>query len=235
MTERTQPDTAAAPLVDLVDGPRPSFRQRLSSKSVAPWVFIAPVLAFGLVFFLLPLGYAAFISLTRWNSLTPPKWVGLSNYEYLLFTDPRFWDTFWNTIYFAAGTLVIGIPLALVLAYAFTRAWGQAFWRSIYWLPYVTNVVAVAYIWQFLLDDSFGLVNRALGLVGLPGPGWLTDPLLAISRLAPSTLMLPLPLMVSSCRSGWAPPTLARMLTGRPSAASSRASRWVSHSAGSSG
>jgi len=183
MTERTQPDTAAAPLVDLVDGPRPSFRQRLSSKSVAPWVFIAPVLAFGLVFFLLPLGYAAFISLTRWNSLTPPKWVGLSNYEYLLFTDPRFWDTFWNTIYFAAGTLVIGIPLALVLAYAFTRAWGQAFWRSIYWLPYVTNVVAVAYIWQFLLDDSFGLVNRALGLVGLPGPGWLTDPLLAMTSI----------------------------------------------------
>ncbi len=183
MTDRTRPDTAAAPLVDLVDAPRPTFAQRVSSKSVAPWIFIAPVLAFGLVFFLLPLGYAAFISLTRWNSLSPPKWVGLANYEYLLFTDPRFWDTFWNTIYFAAGTLVIGIPLALVLAYAFTRAWGQAVWRSIYWLPYVTNVVAVAYIWQFLLDDSFGLVNRALGLVGLPGPGWLTDPSLAMTSI----------------------------------------------------
>ena len=150
---------------------------------MAPWIFIAPLLAFGLIFFLLPLTYAGYLSLARWNGFTPPQWVGLGNYEYLLFSDPRFWDTFWNTLYFAAGTIVIGVPLALVLAYAFTRAYGQAVWRSIYWLPYITNVVAVAYIWQFLLDDSFGLVNRALGALGLPGPGWLTDPGLAMTSL----------------------------------------------------
>ncbi len=167
----------------LVDGPAPTWRQRAGSKAVAPWIFLAPVIAFGLVFFLLPLGYAAYISLTKWNSLTPPSWVGLKNYAYLLTVDPRFWGTFFNTLYFAAGTLVVGVPLALVLAYAFTRAWGQAFWRSIYWLPYITNVVAVAYIWQFILDDSFGLLNRALGFVGLPGPGWLTDPALAMTSI----------------------------------------------------
>lgn len=168
---------------ELVDGPRPTLAQRLGSRAVAPWVFISPLLIFGSIFFVLPLAYAGSLSLMRWNGFTPPRWVGLGNYEYLLFTDPRFWDTFWNTLYFAAGTIVIGVPLALVLAYAFTRAYGQAVWRSIYWLPYVTNVVAVAYIWQFLLDDSFGLVNRALGAVGLPGPGWLTDPALAMTSL----------------------------------------------------
>ncbi|MCC0062996.1 MAG: sugar ABC transporter permease [Defluviimonas sp.] len=172
---------APAPLPDLIDDAPPlTLRQRISSKSVAPWIFLSPMLAFGVIFFLLPIIFAAYISLTRWNSLTAPRFVGLKNYEYLLTGDPKFWGTVWNTIYFAAGTLAVGIPLALVLAYAFTRAYGQAFWRSIYWLPMITNVVAVAYIWKFLLDDSFGLVNMALGKLGLPGPGWLTNPGIAM-------------------------------------------------------
>ena len=178
-----QHETAPSSTNILARAKRPSLGQRIGSKAVAPWIFISPLLAFGAIFFILPLGYAAYISLTRWNALTPPKWVGLKNYEYLLTIDPRFWGTFWNTIYFAAGTLVIGVPLALMLAYAFTRSYGQVVWRSIYWLPYITNVVAVAYIWQFLLDDSFGLVNRALGFVGLPGPGWLTDPSIAMTSI----------------------------------------------------
>lgn len=182
MSLQQEPDSPA-PLFELTDAPRPTIGQRIGSKSIAPWVFISPLLAFGAIFFLLPLAYAGYISLTRWNALTPPKWVGLGNYEYLLTIDPRFWGTFWNTIYFAAGTLLIGVPLALILAYAFTRAYGQVFWRSIYWLPYITNVVAVAYIWQFLLDDSFGLVNRALAFAGLPGPGWLTDPSIAMTSM----------------------------------------------------
>ena len=188
-TERTSapppqvapPGRATTPaVVSDVEEPRLTLGQRLSSKSVAPWLFLLPVILFGLVFFVLPLLYAAFISLNRWDSLTPPRWVGIEHYRFLLTADPRFWQTFWNTIYFAVGTIAVGVPLAMVLAYAFTRAWGQAFWRSIYWLPYVTNVVAVAYIWQFVLDDSYGLLNRLLGLAGLPGPGWLTDPALAM-------------------------------------------------------
>lgn len=160
--------------------PRLAWGQRLSSKSVAPWLFLLPVLLFGLVFFLLPLGFAAYVSFTQWDSLTPPRWVGLENYRFVLTADPRFWPTFLNTAYFAFGTIALGVPLALVVAYAFTRAYGQTFWRSIYWLPSVTNVVAVAYIWQFVLDDSYGLLNRLLGALGLPGPGWLTDPVLAM-------------------------------------------------------
>lgn len=181
MTDATGQPDAPRPLDDLIDDAEPlTLGQRISSKAVAPWLFLSPMLAFGVIFFILPILFAAYISLTRWNSLTAPRWVGLKNYEYLLTVDPKFWDTFFNTIYFAAGTLAFGIPLALVLAYAFTRAWGQAFWRSIYWLPMITNVVAVAYIWKFLLDDSYGLVNMALGKLGLPGPGWLTDPGIAM-------------------------------------------------------
>lgn len=155
----------------------------IGSRKVAPWVLLAPTIAFALVFFLIPLGFSTWISLTKWDSLTAPKFVGLENYRYVLTVDPVFWKTFWNTLYFAFGSIVVGVPLAVILAYAFTRARGQVLWRSIYWLPMVTNVVAVAYIWWFILDDRWGLINRTLGLLGLGAPGWLTNPGLALTTV----------------------------------------------------
>ncbi len=155
----------------------------LGSKQVAPWIFLAPTLAFAVVFFLLPLVYAFYISFTKWDSLTPPKWVGLDNYKYILTVDPVFWKTFGNTLYFAFGSIALGVPLAVGLAYAFSKSRWQGLWRSIYWLPMITNVVAVAYIWYFVLDDRFGLMNRTLGLFGLGAPGWLTNPKIAMTSV----------------------------------------------------
>ena len=156
----------------------------LGSKRVAPWIFLAPVLIFALVFFVLPLIYAAYISFTVWDGLSPPRWAGLKNYSYVLTVDPVFWKTVWNTLYFATVSIAVGVPLAVVLAYAFTRSRGQVFWRSVYWLPMVTNVVAVAYIWRFVLDDRYGLLNRTLALLGLGAPRWLNDPSIAMTSVA---------------------------------------------------
>ena len=171
--------------------PRPQHRPRrwkavewLGSKRVAPWIFMAPMLAFALVFFVLPLIYAVYISLTIWDGLSPPRWAGLKNYSYVLTVDPVFWKTIWNTLYFATASIAVGVPLAVVLAYAFTRSRGQVFWRSVYWLPMVTNVVAVAYIWRFVLDDRYGLLNRTLALLGLGAPRWLNDPSIAMTSVA---------------------------------------------------
>ena len=144
---------------------------------------MAPALAFAVVFFILPLVFAFYISLTKWDSLSPPKWVGLDNYTYILSVDPVFWQTFWNTLYFAFGSIVLGVPLAVALAYAFSRSRWQGLWRSIYWLPMITNVVAVAYIWSFVLDDRWGMMNRTLGLLGLGAPGWLTNPSIAMTSV----------------------------------------------------
>lgn len=160
--------------------PAGSSMQWLASKPVAPYLFLLPVFIFALVFFFLPLGFSLYISFTNWDSLQPPRWAGLANYFYLLTRDKAFFQTLFNTFYFAAGTIAIGVPLALVVSYAFSRSRFQALWRSIYWLPMVTNVVAVAYIWQFVLADTFGLLNRFLGLFGLAGPGWLTNPSLSM-------------------------------------------------------
>ena len=149
---------------------------RLGTPRLAPFVFLAPLALFTLVFFLLPLGFSVYLSFTRWNPLGEPRWVGLKQFEYLLFRDEQFWATLSNTFVFAFGLVLIGMPLALALSFVFSRAKARAVWRAVYYLPQVTNIVAIAYIWQFVLDDRYGLINRALGAVGIAGPDWLTDP-----------------------------------------------------------
>ena len=150
--------------------------RRLQQKDWAPYAFLAPLIFFFVVFFALPVGFALYLTFTRWNPLSTPKFVGLKNYTYLLTQDPTFYLTLKNTFVFAFGTVAIGVPLALVVAFVFTLSKGKTFWRSVYWLPMVTNVVAVAYIWQYILDGTYGLVNRLLAFVGVGGPQWLTDP-----------------------------------------------------------
>ena len=157
--------------------PTPTKRKRrLQQKDWAPYAFLAPLIFFFVVFFALPVGFALYLTFTRWNPLSTPKFVGLKNYTYLLTQDPTFYLTLKNTFVFAFGTVAIGVSLALVVAFVFTLSKGKAFWRSVYWLPMVTNVVAVAYIWQYILDGTYGLVNRLLAFVGIGGPQWLTDP-----------------------------------------------------------
>ncbi len=171
----------AAPRPNAVEaGERRSVLQWLSSKQAAPYLFMLPVVLFALVFFLLPIGFSLWLTFHRWDGLAPPEFYGWTNYVYLLTRDPLFFKTLLNTLIFAVGTIAIGVPLALVIAYAFSQSRLQTLWRSIYWLPMITNIVAVAFIWKFMLHDAHGLVNRALGLVGLPGPGWLTSPSLSM-------------------------------------------------------
>ena len=152
----------------------------LASRRVAPYVFMAPVFLFGFVFFVIPLGFSAYISLTEWNSTGFPRWVGLANYTQLIAHDPFLLSSLLNTFYFAFGMIVLGVPTALILAYVISRSRFSGVWRSIFWLPMITNLVAVAYIWKFLLADTSGLLNRALDLLGLPGPNWLTNPSLSM-------------------------------------------------------
>ena len=152
----------------------------LSSKRVAPYIFLAPVFVFAVIFFVIPLSFAAGISFTDWDAVTAPKWVGLHNYTYLLGRDRFFLASIGNTFYFAAGSVLVGVPAALVIAAMISRSKYEALWRTVYWLPMVTNIVAVAYIWWYILNDTSGLLNRALDVLGLPGPNWLTNPAIAM-------------------------------------------------------
>jgi multiple sugar transport system permease protein len=152
----------------------------LTSKRVAPYLFLAPVVVLGPLFFVVPLLFAAYISLTNWDAVSAPRWVGLQNYTYLFAHDHFFLTSIWNTVFFAGGTVVVGVPAALIVAAMISRTRHEAFWRTVYWLPMITNIVAVAYIWKYILNDTSGLLNRALDLFGLPGPNWLTNPSIAM-------------------------------------------------------
>jgi multiple sugar transport system permease protein len=132
------------------------------------------------VFYLLPMMISIGLSFTDWNPLGTPRWIGWANYTFLLSMDPIFYRTILNTFVFAVGSAVLGIPIALGIAWAIAGARGKSFWRVVYWLPMVTNAVAIAYTWRFVLDPADGILNRLLGLVGLNGPEWLESPATAM-------------------------------------------------------
>ncbi len=170
----TKPATdAAAP------APLTRRRRRVRQQDWAPYVFLAPTLLFFVVFFLLPIGFSLYLTFTRWNPLSTPNFIGLDNYFYL-FNDATFRLTLWNTLLFAFGAVFIGTPLALVVAFVFTQSRYKAFWRSLYFLPMITNVAAIGFLWQFILKGNGGLINRLLGFLGVNGPNWLTDPSVAM-------------------------------------------------------
>jgi multiple sugar transport system permease protein len=155
-------------------------RRRAWGKRLTPWLFLAPALVPGVLFYLLPMLVSIGLSFTNWNPLSTPRWIGWGNYVFLLGSDPMFHRTLLNTFVFAIGSAVAGIPLALGIAWAIGGARGKSFWRVIYWLPMVTNAVAIAYAWRFVLDPADGILNRLLGVLGLGGPDWLGSPVTAM-------------------------------------------------------
>lgn len=129
-----------------------------------------------LLFVLGPMVAAAWVSLHKWNLLAPMQWVGLGNYAKLL-KDPVTGDVFLHTVYYIAGYLPLvyfgGLTLALALN---TALKGRSLLRGIYFLPVVTSWIVVALVWRWLLSPSNGIINTALGALGIQGPGWWTDP-----------------------------------------------------------
>jgi len=151
--------------------------------------FLAPALAPIVAFFLLPVVAAFALSLTDFDlyALADPhnlRFVGLENYARLL-RDPTFWRAAQNTLFFVA----VGAPLsvaasfvaALLLCARSARA--PAFFRTVYFLPVVTTLVAVAVVWRFLYHPRLGLANRALAWLGLGPVDWLGDPAWAMPAI----------------------------------------------------
>jgi multiple sugar transport system permease protein len=158
-------------------------------RAGAGLLFAGPALAAIGCFFLLPVAAALLLSLTDFDlyALADPanlRFVGLANYARLL-GDPAFWSALANTLYFAAvgGTLSVLASLggALLLQAPLARARG--FFRTLYFLPVVTTLVAVAIVWRFVYHPRIGLLNRALEALGLPGQDWLGTPELAMPAI----------------------------------------------------
>jgi multiple sugar transport system permease protein len=172
-------------------GPR-SARLRLAARplrGLAAVAFLAPALAALLVFFLLPVVAAFLLSLTDFDLYALAdarnlRFVGLENYARLL-RDPTFWRAFANTLVFVAlgAPLSVGASFAAALLLCARSARAQAFFRTVYFLPVVTTLVAVAVVWRFLYHPRLGLANRALAWLGVSPVDWLGDPAWAMPAI----------------------------------------------------
>jgi multiple sugar transport system permease protein len=138
--------------------------------------------------FLLPhaLGFALFtlgpvlvtfgISLFSWNMVNPPRFVGLRNYVEMLTEDSFFRAAMLNTLYYTAGTVAIILVASLASALALNRGVpGRSLFRTLYFVPNVSSLVAVSLVWMWIYNSDFGFLNNLLRLIGVQGPRWLSD------------------------------------------------------------
>jgi multiple sugar transport system permease protein len=141
-------------------------------QALAGYAFVAPALVLLVVFALGPFLFTIWVSLHKWNMLTPVTTMpyrALSNYRYLLSDDPLFRETFGNTVYYAVGNVGLSVVLALLVALILNGPVKlRAFWRAAFFMPYVTAPVAIAIVWRNILDAQFGMLNGLLDRFGLP-------------------------------------------------------------------
>lgn len=138
--------------------------------------FLGPSLVPLLLFSIGPMVASIGLSLLRWDLLRPPRFAGLDNYARLA-GDAAFRAAVGHTIQFVAGYLPLVLVGGLLIALALNqRLRGLALFRTVYFMPLVTSWVVVALMWRWLLDPRAGIVNYLLGLLGIEGPGWWTDP-----------------------------------------------------------
>ncbi|TPQ17512.1 carbohydrate ABC transporter permease [Streptomyces sporangiiformans] len=180
----TTGDTSAA---GATAGPAAAKQRR---STLHPYLFIAPFYLLYVLFMLVPIGVALWLSLCEWVGLGTPHWVGLRNYSHLL-TDSSFHRALGNTgIYVLVSVLVI-VPAALFIAQAINSRGLRArdLWRTAYFVPMVVSPIIVALIFGLIFDRQFGLFNSLLrALFGTGSVDWLGDP--TMSKVAISLVMV---------------------------------------------
>jgi multiple sugar transport system permease protein len=162
----------------LVSPPR---RRRVTAQrrdAVTGWLFVAPTTIGFLCFVLGPLGAALAISLTKYDVLAAPRFIGLDNYTRML-SDDRLLHAYRNTLIYVVAAVVLmtllGLLLALMLNQRFPKPVTYVL-RSAYFFPSLVGLVYVATIWQALFQKDTGIINYYLAQVGSPRPDWLNSP-----------------------------------------------------------
>jgi len=141
-------------------------------------LFALPWLIGFSVFFAYPILASLYFSFCNFDGVRPPQWIGLDNFSELFAQDGLFLKSLGNTLFMVAfgvpTSICFGLGIALLLN---QKVKGQAIYRTIYYLPSITPVVATSILWLWLLNPQTGLVNLGLQSLGVSNPpGWLTDP-----------------------------------------------------------
>ncbi|GJM83326.1 bicyclomycin resistance protein [Paenibacillus sp. HMSSN-139] len=155
-------------------------------EGLVGYLFLSPVFAFYAIFLVIPFFFSFFLSFTEWGGfdLASIKWVGLANYRLLFSPESNFLHpVLTNTFTFAFGTVAVSFLCALAVAYFITRLRWEGLWRTLYFLPSVTTVVAIGNIWLYLYNPTNGLINDLFTWVGLPRQNFLQDPNTALTSV----------------------------------------------------
>lgn len=151
-----------------------TVRQRRSRMA---YLFLLPSLFFVLVHFIVPTIYNIVLSFSDWHIIRPLEFVGFENYLDV-FTSDEFWESLGRTLYFTLLCVPTTVTLALIVALGLFRVGprrGSAFVRAMYFAPVVASLTAVAYIWTWMFNPAYGLLNEILKIFSIEPLQWLND------------------------------------------------------------
>jgi multiple sugar transport system permease protein len=157
-------------------------RRRLPEWAVG-YLFVAPAFLGFLIFYLFPIVRAAEISLTDWNLLRAPSFVGFANYQ-ALFSDPKFWNSLWLTLCYVLYNIPLQTALGLILAVLADRLARGVTVRALIIAPYLISNVVTTLLWMLMLDPLLGITNYWLESIGVARQGFLSSPNESLISLA---------------------------------------------------
>ncbi|MDQ8734658.1 sugar ABC transporter permease [Paenibacillus sp. LHD-38] len=152
-----------------------SVRKLERHQARTAYLFITPTMLLFLIFTVIPVFMALYLSFTNYDVLSRKDWVGFDNYRRLL-DDDLLWVTFKNVFLYAVIFVPFNIIISLALGILMNRAWrGIKLFRTLNYLPTLTSSVAAATVWIWLLHPEYGLVNGMLSYIGITGPAWVAQ------------------------------------------------------------
>jgi multiple sugar transport system permease protein len=155
----------------------PALRRKRRRGALRTVAFLSPWLVGFSVFFAYPLVSTVYFSFMKYDGFSAPVFTGLKNWNYVFEHYPFFWQGLGNTLWLVLVMVSLRVLFGLGIGMLITKVrTGAGFFRTAFYLPYLAPPVAATTAFAFLLNPGTGPVNHLLGALGLPQPGWFTDP-----------------------------------------------------------
>lgn len=189
--------TPASEVVEVVDSSKPAASSVSAEATKAPksrhnpiftmakpYLCIAPAIIVLAIFWIMPIFNMGYLSMYKWDLISPTmKWAGFANFQQL-FSDPEFWQTFANTIIYTVFVVGCGVGLGLLVAvYLHSRTKTNGFLQAVIFSPYVVSLASVALLWMWIMNKDYGLLNSVVGIFGIQPIDWLGDTHVALPSL----------------------------------------------------
>lgn len=151
----------------------------LNKDSICGWIFILPAILGIFIFIVIPILFSFGLSFAKWDLLNPIEFIGFDNYK-LIFSEPLFYKILINTVAFALSVSILGVIIPLVLASIInSKIRGSEFFKSAYFLPFITPMVVIGIVWAWIFDPNIGFLSQLLHI----NINWLYDAKFALPAL----------------------------------------------------